>query len=298
MVREIMISKVNTFPFIHRIPFFWARSGFRGSHFLWKFALSIHPIRSGWVRLPDEFILNVQHLDWNKVSIYKGQYERALRQFLESMKLEGLVIDVGANVGSILWSASQNNELPIRIIAFEPSPKLCQELEFLKSTYDLDILVENFAVGADEISRKIYGLSNELHSGSASFVNQTNSLSDVDLVKVKSLDKYFEDNKLTDLKISLLKIDTEGFEGEVIRGILKTLVRRPPSILVLEVSPEFSEITYLNELWDTLHASHEFFELTEKKVIRSVFKLKKVYKQTLLDNVLQWNLIVIEKNIL
>ena len=64
-------------PWIHQFAFKYSEAGYRGSHLLWKviFRLKVMP-ESTRVVLPNGFIVLTSGTDWNKNSIYKGQYER------------------------------------------------------------------------------------------------------------------------------------------------------------------------------------------------------------------------------
>ena len=128
-----------------------------------------------------------------------------------------LVIDVGAQYGdyAILCSKFYG----ARVTAFEP---LLKNYELFKRNIklnfinDANIKLYNFALGS---ANKIIYLS---YSGD--MVHKWKS-KDVQKVVLKRLDVF-------KLKPTILKIDVEGFEMEVLAGAIKTLRRYHPKIII------------------------------------------------------------------
>lgn len=162
--------------------------------------------------------------------------EKIFIELLASMKPR-LCIDVGANKGE--YSGELLKATGAHVIAFEPLPKAFSILKKLSDTYPDRFAPENFGVGKENATLDLfYG---EADSELASFspdVNQipyvaasnTNKMS----VPVITLDSYL--NKIPDNFecIDLLKIDTEGFEYEVLSGAQKAIEKLKPKFIHIE----------------------------------------------------------------
>tara|TARA_B100000927_G_C16444542_1_gene461206 strand:- start:556 stop:1278 length:723 start_codon:yes stop_codon:yes gene_type:complete len=149
------------------------------------------------------------------------------------------IIDVGAHHGETI-NLFLKYFKPKKIYSFEASP---QNFFILKKNYSkLDqhlkkiIQIENIALGKNNRIQSF----NQTHESSSSTFSEINTESnyfsrkkfflgmgqDKDFfkkieLKIISLDSYFSDYNLN--KIDLLKIDTEGFEYEVLQGIQKNM---------------------------------------------------------------------------
>ena len=149
------------------------------------------------------------------------------------------IIDVGAHYGETI-NLFLKYFKPKKIYSFEASP---QNYEILKKNYSKYsqnlrkiIQIENIALGKNNRIQSF----NQTHESSSSTFNKINTKSnyysrkkfflglsqDKDFFKnieleIISLDNYFLDNNIK--KIDLLKIDTEGFEYEVLQGLQKNI---------------------------------------------------------------------------
>lgn len=142
---------------------------------------------------------------------------------------KGTVLDIGANIGCTALALS---EMADRVHAFEPSP----------STYA--ILRENTAVAPNVIAHN-YGLG--LKAGNFELTFQPNNRSGgfvsnqltaskghtVEKIIVKKLDKMIRPLQLS--TVDFIKIDVEGFEGNVIKGAKKVLKKFKP-VVALELN--------------------------------------------------------------
>jgi FkbM family methyltransferase len=251
-----------------------------------------------WIDLPNGFLVYTKKSDWNKNSIYKGQYERPLLHFLEHIKPSGLVIDIGANIGITLWSSTKAASREAHFLAFEPSPNCFNQLS--KFALEREIACDFFpiALGGKETVLEMYGTTNQLNSGGATLSPHGFDETDRVAVNVSTLDRVLEDEKFAHKQISLIKIDTEGFEGEVLAGARKTLENNPPDTLVLEVSPMFGDISYLHYLWETLSPNFDFFEIGEVGSPKRKTQLRKIDLRDALETTAQINLAAIKRTLL
>ena len=146
-----------------------------------------------------------------------------------------LCIDIGANKGNYSRSLL---EIPgTKVIAFEPLPKAFKSLEDLQKKYSDRFECFNLGIADKDTFLTLH--FGEEDSEFASFSSEVNSIdyvgkSNVNTieVKVKTLDGFLEERMSEE--IDLLKIDTEGFEYEVLVGAAKTIRNNPPKFVQLE----------------------------------------------------------------
>ncbi len=149
-----------------------------------------------------------------------------------------LCIDVGANHGEYSQALLKNTGATV--IAFEPHPQTYRALSALQSRYPDRLLAVN--EGIADVEGRL-----ELHWGSnsqlASFSSEVLAIGYVGACNVNrcetpvtTLDAFFAGpgRRFGGLDITLLKIDTEGFEYEVLRGARRTLAQRRPKFVQIE----------------------------------------------------------------
>ena len=160
--------------------------------------------------------------------IIKDQYDA--KEFLHSDDSK-VILDCGANIGIFsLWAHYLSSES--QIYSFEPTKSTFEILEKNIKINNLDgcILNYNMAVG-NRIDRI------QLRSGKDS-IGADNSLIDSGLqisdkitiqnVQMVTLDNFVQENNLP--RVDFIKIDTEGYEKQIIQGASETIKRFSPVI--------------------------------------------------------------------
>jgi FkbM family methyltransferase len=285
-------------PFTHRIAFAIASSGWRGSQFLWKIATRLQKVNEGEiVRLPNGFPIRIDSKDWISKTIYEGTYERALLHFLDSLVLKDCSIDVGANIGVTLWHGLKNSNLSATYMAFEPSSQCFEALESTCADLNNSGKIYDFAIGSADESRSIYGLGNQLHSGAASLISHSGVRGEKGEVQVRKLDSVLQEY-LGDRLISLLKVDTEGYEAQVVTGATDSISKGKIEIIIMEVSPNFGSVEYLTYLNQLLGEKYSWFALSEQGSIKRRPCLDEISLNQALAFNQQWNLVLIQKDVL
>ncbi len=148
-----------------------------------------------------------------------------------------LCVDVGANIGSFSKYILKNSNS--KIVAFEPHLISFKKLSKLKKKYPDRIKVFNFGLSnQNKILNLYYDKENSLWANFNPEVNEIDYLKNNKMkqkCKVRKLDEIFSKNKnLFKGKINLLKIDTEGYEYEVLSGALKFLQNKKPKYILIE----------------------------------------------------------------
>jgi len=141
-------------------------------------------------------------------------------------------VDVGANVGG--YSAALLESTNSQVYAFEPLFEPFNELSRLKKHYGERFISENKGVGRRNEVLDLY--FNESATEHASFSTEIQNVPYVKnqnsrKIEVVSLDSYFKDKSQI---IDFIKIDTEGYEYEVIVGAQRILRENRPKAIQIE----------------------------------------------------------------
>jgi FkbM family methyltransferase len=144
---------------------------------------------------------------------------------LSNVKSFNLAVDVGANIGLHSVRFAQKFS---QVESFEPFSTNYECLEKNVSTF-VNVKLHKKALGSINKTEMI-SLPKDLdNSGAVSFIDFQNSEKELihESVEIKTLDDY-------DLSPNLIKIDTQSYELEVLRGARNTLEKHKP-VLIIEV---------------------------------------------------------------
>lgn len=147
-------------------------------------------------------------------------YDRFLPHLVKFLDSPGTIIDIGANIGDTTIAMLQNCKNPI--ISIEPSDYFYKYLEKNISSLDKTLidrvsLFKNL-IGTSELS----GSLDHTKKGTAS-INLVNSNPNNNFVKLDELIDH-------SINISLLKVDTDGFDYDVLLSGKKTIEHSKPMI--------------------------------------------------------------------
>jgi len=180
--------------------------------------------------------LVIRFLGYNN---HKDFYSSGEIFFLRKVCMEEpkLCLDIGANVGKYSSFLLENSSA--KIIAFEPMPKTFNELVKIKKNYSNRFFIYKLGLGQKKTKKNLYFDKNNLQW--ANFNPEVNKIKYLKYNKKKimcsldTLDNFIRKNKkLINSKIDLIKIDTEGFELEVLKGAEKTIKKFKPKYIQLE----------------------------------------------------------------
>lgn len=158
------------------------------------------------------------------------------KKFIRLIKDEiNLSLDIGANVGNYTKLILQ--ETNSKVISFEPLPDAYRELENLKKDFSERLEIFNIAISNENKKQDLH-FSNE-KSEKASLMKHLEKLSFVGKANKNKIS--VEVKKLDDLKnilknqiIDFIKIDTEGYEFEVLDGAKYLLKEHQPKFIQIE----------------------------------------------------------------
>ena len=178
-----------------------------------------------------------------------GYYEPDILAVIKAnLPVGGTYVDIGANIGQhALFAASLVGPLG-SVHAFEPIKKLTEQIKQSVATnrYTDRFKIHNVACGAVACSAHI-DINSQNIGGSKIDTTRTDSDAIIYIVPADTI--------LADLpRIDLIKIDTEGFELDVLEGLTVTLTKHKPA-LIIEYSPSLWDINQRSEM------SQRFFSI-------------------------------------
>ena len=174
-------------------------------------------------------------------------------EFLRAHLNGGVLVDVGANVGSVsLLVAHKINHA----ILFEPNPIAAARARENLAINQLSFEVHELAVS------DVQGIVEFEDAGGASTCNRTvvgfETKVPTRTVRRVTLDEFLEEHGITS-EISVVKIDVEGHENAVIRGMKRLLQHKKPRLVMFE----YLQRTNLSEALAAFQAAgYKTFELT------------------------------------
>lgn len=146
-------------------------------------------------------------------------YEQHMLEAIRELGLTGTAIDVGAHVGNHTVYFATKCKFD-NVIAFEPNPMA--KRAFRENTKGLS----NVSLVGKPLSdrRKYVRIEvNEECPGQTKIVNDNNGA-----LWAETIDGYIPDN----LDISLIKIDVEGMEVDVLKGAFSTILKHTPHLFI------------------------------------------------------------------
>jgi FkbM family methyltransferase len=159
-------------------------------------------------------------------------------------------VDVGANVGfySIILSKSKN----VKSIAFEPIPSTYHKLEKNVQINSLSnkVFSKNIAIGSSIGQLR---MSSDLDTVNHVKSNSNESMHDI-FVEVCDLNTIFSNGEYP----SLIKIDVEGFETEVIAGMQNIISSNKLKAIIIELNGSGGRYGYDESLIHQTLLSHSF----------------------------------------
>ena len=205
----------------------------------------------------------------------------------KNLKNINIFFDIGAHEGESIEIFSKNFTIS-KIYSFEPSPinflKLKNKVNlFLKNFKDIKVYVENVGLGDEK--KRIY--LKQLNESSSSTINQINKNSkyfkkkrfflnklhkknfykNID-IQIIRLDEYLNNNRIE--YINFMKIDTEGYELDVLKG-LGTKIHNVQYIM------------FEHHYHDMLIKAYKFSDINEllvKNNFIKIFKAKMPFRKT------------------
>lgn len=227
-------------PFVHAMVWRLNEAGVRGAWRIWHYVTPLSRPIGELVQLPDRSWACNDPWDYTARESYRGGYERVERWACGRLiRPGGLVLDVGAHYGIYTQLAAKLVGPTGRVIAFEPGPALPVLRSIIQRAGYLNVEVVPCAVGC-EVGHSTMVVPG--HQPALATLRHGAEQLDGREVEVVRLDRC---PAVPDHEIDLMKIDTEGYEGEVLQGAERLFDQGLVRAVLLEVSPNFGSIDYL-----------------------------------------------------
>ncbi len=190
--------------------------------------------------------------------------------FVRAIEPGAFCVDIGANHGYFSLVMADLAGSSGRLLAVEPNPKLSK---LLSQTLEINGFQKMATVSQNAIS-DVNGAPVSLvvpnhHGGNASIVSETFSESTPDdktfSVETATLDELTKDWE----RVDFVKIDAEGAEDAIWRGMRETIEKNPQIIVVLEFAPNRYKDPH-GFLQDILSADFNLRHIDDDSVIREL----------------------------
>ena len=167
------------------------------------------------------------------------------------------VFDLGANVGFYTERFSRLVGAAGKVYAFEPDP-FCSEVLRDRTRLLGNVRVENVAVGARQGEATLF-CSNRDRAENRTRPLDPGVPAEAVRVPVVTLDGYCRSRNVE--RVDALKMDVEGDEVHVLRGMSETMARTPPAWMFIEFGPA--------QLRGAGASPEEFWDLLDERGYRS-----------------------------
>lgn len=172
--------------------------------------------------------------------LYHAYWDKMFLQDKEKVKkyiIPGdTVIDVGGNLGFFVLILNEIVGSAGKIFSFEPSKRLKARLEkTIKINNIQNVTIVNLALGESEGSTTLH--YNPKQTGLSSIVTDFKDGSVTEEIQIISLDNFAEN---ISNRVSFIKIDTEGYEPQVLKGA-KELIKRDKPTIYIELGGDYQD---------------------------------------------------------
>jgi FkbM family methyltransferase len=206
-----------------------------------------------------KIIVDSQDISLSPHIILSGLWEIELTNvFMQNIKENMCVIDIGANIGYYTLIAASKVGIGGKVYSFEANPHCCEILfqniaingfGNIVSLIDKAVIDKSGKIMFHRLKKFLGGSS--VHKFSEETLRELHDEYETLEVEAISLDEYFTDNNLI---VDLIKIDAEGSEPLIFRGMNKIVMNNPQIKIICEFSPRIlsgsgiNPISFLEEI--------------------------------------------------
>ena len=223
------------------------------------------------------------------LSFFDFLHKRKIKNFLKKKNFDtfNIIFDIGAHKGESI-NFFLNYFSVSKIISFEASPENYKKLNsrlssLIKKYKSTKIIIENIGLGHKEGIHKF----NQLHESSSSTFNQINVNSNyykkknkilnffssqksqkIININIIPLNKYIDENNI--VNIDLIKIDTEGFEFDIIKGLNSKI----DNVKLIIFEHHYDDMITKNYTFSHVN------DLLVKNKFKKIFKIKMPFRKS------------------
>lgn len=223
-------------------------------------------------------------LSLKQKGVYDAHTLQSILDMTDIFKPE-VTLDIGANIGNHALVLSMHSK---KVFAFEPVQQVYELLARNIRTNDRNNIVAfQIALSDSKGTQTIY--LNDSNIGSSS-LNPFDNASSQQTIKTVIGDDFLKSANVN--SVDFIKIDVEGFEGQVIAGLKQTIKASRPIVLMEWKSALSRDFFREHGLFESVFADYKCFSLghsTSKKSIgRGFFNTLKRLKNKFMGG--QWGL--------
>lgn len=156
------------------------------------------------------------------------EYIRNLKSYFRSKNDKNIVVDVGANIGN--HSIYFGSFIADHVIAIEPNPDI---LDTLRRNLALNIknyTLCEYAVGEKKGYGSIEVPTNMSENIGSASIDLKDTKGTIEISTIDSVISSWNENVGPPISVSLIKIDVEGMESQVLKGAEQTILKFKPHI--------------------------------------------------------------------
>lgn len=169
-------------------------------------------------------------METRRVNVALRREQRVVAMLRELSPPGTVMYDVGANVGTHTLALADAVGTDGTVIAFEPHSKTFEALEKNVARNGFgNVKMENRALGSETGSATLHIEQDNPGVGSHSLLRRTDTLATTETIGLIRGDEYAT---RTDLSPDLIKVDVEGAELSVLKGLEQTLRNTRPRLVV------------------------------------------------------------------
>jgi FkbM family methyltransferase len=200
---------------------------------------------------------NINYHRW--MHPYQGDWEvrdvftkEILNNYSKIIKPGSTAIDIGAHTGNMSIAYSLFAD---KVLSFEPNPAVYEVLE-KNSQLNPNIYPFNYAISDEEGPLTFHYSDNGFCNGGFATRTQfgvgvTGHVVPIDVWAV-NLEKFIKENNIEINNISLIKIDAEGHDKDILKTLTNIITTHKP-VLITEIYNGLSYIE-MQDLLDTIHS--------------------------------------------
>lgn len=179
-----------------------------------------------------------------KVGIESKLLRNSLKLIQDHKIEKPVILDIGANYGFISLAMQSNLTKDAKIVSFEPHPDIASAFQQSVTQNKMsNITIENVAIGSEDCDIQL-----NLYGQSSNILNTNNELIGTTTIKQINLDNYL---KSKNLQPNYIKIDVDGYELNVLKGLIDTITAFKP-IMVIETNDDYKVLEFLKKCGYTL----------------------------------------------
>jgi FkbM family methyltransferase len=165
---------------------------------------------------------------------FTGDYDRKITWLCQKLLRPGdTALDIGANLGVVTLAMAKFVSPSGQVHAFEPNPRVHGLLEQSINKTFKNVTLHKIALGSEDTELVLQVPS--VNFGAGSFVNFRDAQHTEGMAcKIRRLSDVAKELHLAN--VALIKIDVEGFEGEVLAGATDMISNIRPRAIIFETN--------------------------------------------------------------